>query len=303
MRFKEFKLTENIESVRTFFSNPSGKPLTSTSFVQAPQVGGLKKYYIDPDIMDLQKALKALGIDPGPIDGKYGPALSNAVTQFQKAHGKIKVDGNAGVETVPAINAALDALVPNAKLVRSTEEEVAKIHGGKLPGRIKTAGQAGDALKEPDFNKRLMQVSTNLGVSAKNLLAIMKHESNLNPKAVNPSSRATGLIQFMPKTAESLGTNIAELYNMSATEQLEYVEKYFKRQGVKSGATLADLYMLTFMPAAVNKPDNFVLGSNQGGEVFGIPARAVYNQNKVFDQDRKGYFTVADVKNRINQFA
>jgi hypothetical protein len=90
---------------------------------------------------------------------------------------------------------------------------------------------------------------------------------------------------------------------MSATEQLDLVEKYYKVNGVKAGDDIGDLYMLTFMPAARSKPDSFVLGNKNGGRVFGLSAAAVYNQNNAFDSNKDGIFTVGDVKDRIRRYA
>ena len=50
-----------------------------------------------------------------------------------------------------------------------------------------------------------------LNIDPKDLLGIMNSESGLNPQAVNKSSGATGLIQFMPATAKSLGTTVSPM--------------------------------------------------------------------------------------------
>jgi peptidoglycan hydrolase-like protein with peptidoglycan-binding domain len=58
----------------------------------------LKKGSTDPAVRDLQEALKALGYDPGPIDGTFGSATETAVKAFQQAKG-ITVDGIVGKVT------------------------------------------------------------------------------------------------------------------------------------------------------------------------------------------------------------
>jgi hypothetical protein len=156
---------------------------------------------------------------------------------------------------------------------------------------------------DPAFQAKAQQVANNLGVSLEDLIGIMNHESGLNPAAVNPYTNATGLIQFMPNTAKGLGTSIEALKNMSAIEQLDYVEKFYKPV-VGKAKDIGDLYMYTFLPAAVGKPDDFVLGASGSGiKVFGINQDALYNQNKTFDADKKGYYTVGDVKRRISKFS
>lgn len=159
-----------------------------------------------------------------------------------------------------------------------------------------------NAMQEPGFIERLKQVARNLSVNVQDLIGIMKHESRLDPSAVNPKSGATGLIQFMPKTAQGLGTTTDELRTMSALDQLDYVERYYKPIAGKV-KDIGDLYMFTFMPAAVGKPDEFKIGV-KGSEdtVFKLNRGKLYSQNAVFDREGKGYYTVGDIKSRIANF-
>ena len=55
----------------------------------------LKKGSNDPAVRDLQAALKALGHDPGPIDGLFGPTTEAAVKAFQQER-EIAADGVVG---------------------------------------------------------------------------------------------------------------------------------------------------------------------------------------------------------------
>ena len=55
----------------------------------------LKQGASGPDVRDLQQALKALGHDPGPIDGAFGARTTSAVKAFQQAR-EIAVDGIVG---------------------------------------------------------------------------------------------------------------------------------------------------------------------------------------------------------------
>lgn len=110
---------------------------------------------------------------------------------------------------------------------------------------------------------KIKEISGRLNCDPKDLAAVIYAESGGNAKAVNPQTKATGLIQFMPKTAAWLGTTTQELYNMPAEKQLDYVEKYLsamKKTAVKSGKlnpnakiNSGDLYALVFMPAKVGQ--------------------------------------------------
>ena len=82
-------------------------------------------------------------------------------------------------------------------------------------------------------------------------------QSGLKLGAPFNSSRATGLIQFVPSTAASLGTSTAALAKMSAVQQMAYVEQYLREvgQGRRGGPagpmdTAQALFMAVFYPAA-----------------------------------------------------
>ena len=49
-----------------------------------------------------QRALKTLGLHPGPIDGEYGLMTAAAVAAFQQTKGLV-VDGEVGPRTTKAL--------------------------------------------------------------------------------------------------------------------------------------------------------------------------------------------------------
>jgi hypothetical protein len=141
-----------------------------------------------------------------------------------------------------------------------------------------------------DFVKKVREVSTRLDIDPNWLMAIMYFESakSFSPSIQN-SIGATGLIQFMPSTARGLGTSTTALKNMSAVDQLDYVEKYLRvyKGKIKS---YVDTYFAVFFPLAIGKPDEWVL---QGG---GLTAQQVYDSNPAFRKVKDGKLRVWEVK-------
>jgi N-acetylmuramoyl-L-alanine amidase len=62
---------------------------------------------LDPAVVrDIQRALRAAGIDPGPVDGIYGSKTAAAVGAFQQIKGLV-VDGEVGRITAAALDVSL----------------------------------------------------------------------------------------------------------------------------------------------------------------------------------------------------
>src|SRR3954469_2781678 len=71
-----------------------------------------------PQVRTLQRALRRLGWQPGPVDGLYGPRTEAAVTRFQSAT-RIGVDGIVGPQTRGSLqNAKTESLRRGAGFVQ-----------------------------------------------------------------------------------------------------------------------------------------------------------------------------------------
>lgn len=268
MRFREF-------SNDTSTTNNASFVVTPTTNLRSVQVA------------DGQKALVALGF-PLPrfgVDGILGPETAGSIRAFQ-AKNSIPQTGLFDKATADKLNAELQK-VPQvlATLTPSTAADV-------KPASAKDIDVS--TIQDPDFSAKLEKVATALGVAKEDLITIMRFESKLNPQAVNPYTGASGLIQFMPKTAEGLGTSVDDIRKMSAVDQLDYVYKYFKMLGVKPGMDLGDLYMAVFMPAKVGADDSTIVGRE---------GQKVYDQNRVLDSNKDGILTVGDIKSAITRTA
>lgn len=87
-------------------TSPPLEPATPAPPAPLAIQGRLEEGAEGTSVERLQEALAALGFDPGPIDGLYGPMTSAAVEAFKRAQG-LSADGIANEETVSAINRAL----------------------------------------------------------------------------------------------------------------------------------------------------------------------------------------------------
>lgn len=151
---------------------------------------------------------------------------------------------------------------------------------------------------DPEFKTGVQQLADKYEVPAAALLAVMDFETGgtFNPAEKNKAgSGATGIIQFMPNTARGLGTSTAALAQMTRVEQLVYVEKYFDQYRNKiRGGSVDDLYMAVLWPAAVGKPDGYVLFRRTSSN-----PKSAYNQNRGLDRNGDGTITKAEAATKV----
>lgn len=148
------------------------------------------------------------------------------------------------------------------------------------------------------FANRVIEIGATLKVDPNYLMACMAFESSqtFSPSIKNAAgSGAVGLIQFMPSTAQALGTTTAQLAAMSAIKQLDFVERYFLPKTGKL-KNLEDVYMAILWPAAIGKAASFVLFDKSDPQ---HPKR--YIQNAGLDFNRDGLITKAEVSEKVRK--
>lgn len=167
----------------------------------------------------------------------------------------------------------------------------------------------------PSFRQALVRRSLAAGLDPNFVAAAISYESGFNPRAKNPGSSATGILQWIapifPEVARYVGSSVthADLPNLSAEEQLPFVIGYFQMKGVHklSNARATDYYMAVLLPAFVGYAGTKVLArrgdtnplTTASGKSVGISLDTMYVKNPSFDREGKGFYTVADVGRTI----
>lgn len=215
----------------------------------------------EQEIRTLQQQLLEQGFYTGKVDGIWGP-LSKAALEAQQQAQALQHASNCP----PVTPAKAPHLAWGAKVSTT-------------------------------FRDRVQWIADDLNMPADGanwLMACMAFESGetFSPSIVNGAgSGATGLIQFMPKTAIGLGTTVAALAQMTAEDQLNYVYKYFRPYRGRL-RTLADVYMAILWPAAVGKPDNHILWTATSHPT-------TYRQNAGLDINRDTAITKGEAASKV----
>lgn len=239
----------------------------------------LRKGSKGEQVKQLQNALVKLGfmteaqMNTGP--GTFGPRTDAALRAFQRSKG-LAVDGIYGPKSQAALRTVLGGGNTNSTPPVNTGNLI------KVPGSENVSAA---------FKSKLVDISKRLGVNPNYLMAVMSFESKLNPKAVNPLSNATGLIQFLPSTAKGLGTSVSALKGMSAERQLDFVEKYLTPYKGRMNS-IEDAYMAVFYPAAIGKSNNSALFSR---------GTTAYSQNSGLDINKDGVVTKGEAASIVRR--
>jgi hypothetical protein len=144
-----------------------------------------------------------------------------------------------------------------------------------------------------EFRAKLREIAQRQNLEPNWYMAVMAFETGrtFSPSAKNPQSGATGLIQFLPSTAVNMGTSTQALANMTAVQQLDWVEKYFQPY-VGRIRNIDDMYMAVFWPAGIGKADDYVLIDRDKNTI-------AYNQNSGLDVSRDGKITKGEAASRV----
>ncbi|MDT0202781.1 peptidoglycan-binding protein [Nocardioides sp. AE5] len=148
------------------------------------------------DVRALQEKLTAAGYDPHDSDGVWGDRTQAAYDAW-RADNPVQVRHGSGYTSPDGFDYA------------------------------SVLGAADNPHVTPEFLREMEGVAQRVGARPEDLMSVLAVESGrtFSPSAQHPETRATGLLQFLPETAERLGTSVDDLARMSAVEQLPYVER------------------------------------------------------------------------------
>ena len=182
------------------------------------------------------------------IDGKL-QNLNSLATKYQSA-----TDLFSGGRIAEAVEGVLETL----EAEDIAQEAVSALDESIEPTNLRVPMSINE---DTQFLQDVGNLSRDLeGVGPADIIQLMKFETggSLSPSTKSGTSTATGLIQFLEKTAKGLGTTTAELAAMSRTEQMKFVDKYLKpyKKRIKN---FGDLYMAIHYPRGIGKDDDYVL--------------------------------------------
>lgn len=218
----------------------------------------------DSTIRRIQQQLKDAGFDPGVVDGIWGAKSQTALTQCIAA-------GKGGNIVGQQLDIAWSAKVSPAFAAR-VRKMAAEL---KIPDEV---------------------INGQTVTGADKLMACMAFESGetFSPTIKNGAGAPYyGLIQFGAAAAKDCGTTVDALIKLTAEQQLEYVYLYFKPLTGKL-RTVSDLYMKILWPAAVGKPENYVLWTK-------TDRPTTYLQNKGLDINKDEVITKAEAASKVTE--
>jgi hypothetical protein len=245
--------------------------LDSLSRKIEPEDARIAREVLGQDVMEVTAA-ETLGA--GAIEAISNAPLPGEITTQTLGAGNDSLGGGAGSDTLRGAGSGSSST--SAQITYALPEVIAA---------------------DTEFLDKVVSVSSDLGFDPNDLLRVIDFETagSFSPKAQpirkdgTKISSATGLIQFLEKTAKGLGTTTADLANMTAVEQLDYVKKYFEpfKDRIKN---FGDVYMAVHWPKGVGKDDSYVMyeaGSDS------------YNANKGLDTNGDGTVTRGETLARL----
>ena len=151
-----------------------------------------------------------------------------------------------------------------------------------------------DWTKDQEFLSKASKVAGTMGISRNELLAIMFLETKrtMSP-SINEVGHRTGLIQMGEDEAKSVGTSTKKMKNMTRSEQMDYVEKYFQKNFKGQVQGIAGAYL------AVISPNRKIRDNEQEIYERGSPE---WSHNREWWDKKTRKVTVNSITERLRQY-
>lgn len=143
------------------------------------------------------------------------------------------------------------------------------------------------------FAKKVTEIAAWLQIDPNWLMQVMYAESRLKATAQNKQQGrliAAGLLQWTKASGMPGAPASALQYNH--LQQLDWVKTYFKPFRGRMHSYF-DVYLVTFFPAAVGKPDDYVFATSK------LSAALIAKQNPVINKNKDGKITMAEFKQYV----
>jgi hypothetical protein len=302
--------------------------ITPQSFKLMPENPAQKIYkeieqtanFYQPSVYQLLNFYHSLQTQQEPLDGQFVP-----ITTVQSWDEKRTLLFAVGL--IPPSSNVTGRLLDRTASVRALEEQslaeleqknpdVGSSSTGDLPGE--TGGIATSTTQpngptqssDDDFWVQFVVMCNRLGCQPEELARVVQTESGFDPAAGAKNKdgvvTAKGLIQFIRSTATSARIGMTteqfdNLQQMSRTEQLKYVERFYK--GRAKGRNAFQLKSITL--GGFNNPDGSIYNSNAKPPEFRSPEKQknAYLRNSHLDvpPPPKGYLTPTDLARRLTK--
>lgn len=143
------------------------------------------------------------------------------------------------------------------------------------------------------FGNKVQEIAAFLLIDPNWLMQVMYAESRLRANAQNIQQGrliAAGLLQWT-KASGAPGAPQSMLQR-NHLQQLDWVKEYFKPYRGRMHSYF-DVYLVTFFPAAVAKPDNYVFATGK------LPASLIARQNPAVNINKDSRITMAEFKQYV----
>lgn len=264
----------------------------------------------EPAVYQLLSFYHALEAENEPLDGQFIP-LTTVIPRAARdckifAIGLIPPSAIVTGEVLDR-SASLEVLGGSLQEVVDANKDVGSSSTGDLPGETggvstSTPSPVGPTASDSDdFFTQYVVMCNRLGCQPEELARLIQTECDWREHAVgkdqNGKPIAKGLIQLVRETALGLGMTeeqYANFENLSRTEQLPWIEKFYK--GRAKGRSAAELKSVVF--GGFNNPDGSIYNGTATAPGFRQPERQrdAYLKNINLDgPPRKGYLTPEDL--------